>query len=91
MKTERQRSQLGELDPKSYVLYRVICCALEDLQQEILADSAITSALSPLASAMQDRRLLVEWLRDLGFPPASAYNDCGITTDVEDVLMRGSV
>ncbi|CAK6697840.1 MULTISPECIES: hypothetical protein [unclassified Synechococcus] len=40
---------------------------------------------------MQDRRLLVEWLRELGFPPASAYNDCGITKAVEDVLMRGSL
>ncbi|MCT0219032.1 hypothetical protein KQ304_08480 [Synechococcus sp. CS-1329] len=88
--TERRRSQLNELNPRSYVLYRVICGALEDLQQEILAGSAITSDLSPLASAMQDRRLLVEWLRDLGFPPASTYNDCGITAEVEDVLMLGS-
>ena len=91
MTTERRRSQLRELDARSYALYRVICVALEDLQREILASSAITSDLSPLASAMQDRRLLVEWLRELGFPLASAYNDCGITKAVEDVLMRGSL
>lgn len=91
MTVERRRSKLQELDAKSYALYRVICGALEDLQQEILAGSGITSDLSPLASAMRDRRLLVEWLRELRFPPASAYNDCGITKAVEDVLMQGAI
>lgn len=91
MTAERRRSQLHELDAKSYALYRVICGALEDLQQEILAGSTTTFDLVPLAAAMQDRRLLVEWLRDLGFPPASAYNDCGITKAVEELLIQGAL
>jgi hypothetical protein len=91
MTAERRRSQLYELDAKSYALYRVICDALEDLQREILAGTANTFDLTSLAAAMQDRRLLVEWLRELGFPPASAYNDCGITKDVEDLLIHGAI
>ncbi len=91
MTRSRGRKQLRDLDDMDYVLYRVICGALEDLQAEILQDSAITSELSILASAMHDRLLLVKWLRELGFPPASAYNDCGITMDMEDILMQGAI
>ncbi len=88
---ERRRRSLSELNIKDYSLYRVICAGLEDLQQEIVRHGAVTVDMTALAIAMQDRRLLVKWLRELRFPPASLYNDCGITEAVEDLLIRGSI
>jgi hypothetical protein len=88
---DRRRYNLLELGPKDYSLYRVICMELESLQREILIEGMVGTDLDVLATAMQDRRLLVEWLRELQFPPASRYNDCGITESVEDELLRESV
>ena len=83
-----RRYSLRELSPKDYSLYRVICMELESLQREILIEGMVGTDLVALATAMQDRRLLVEWLRELQYPPASRYNDCGITEEVEDELLR---
>jgi len=73
-----------------YSLYRVICNELENLQQEIAIEARLGVDLLALASAMEDRRLLVLWLRDLHFPPASLYNDCGINEEVEERLLAES-
>lgn len=86
-----RRYSLLELSSKDYTLYRVICMELESLQREILIEGLVGTDLVSLSTAMQDRRLLVEWLRELQFPPASRYNDCGITEAVEDELLRESV
>jgi len=85
----RRRSSLRDLSSKDYSLFRVICMELESLQLEIKIESTLGTDLAALTTAMQDRRLLVEWLRDLRFPPASIYNDCGITEAVEDKLLQG--
>lgn len=84
----RRRYSLSDLSPKDYSLYRLICIELESLQHEIAIEASLGSDLPALTTAMQDRRLLVEWLRDLLFPPASLYNDCGITEAVEELLLR---
>jgi hypothetical protein len=83
-----RRYTLRELSTRDYCLYRVICLELEHLQHEINIEGKIGLDLSALSTAIQDRRLLVEWLRELRFPPASLYNDCGITEAVEDLLLR---
>jgi hypothetical protein len=83
-----RRYSLRELSPKDYCLYRVICMELENLEQEIQIEGKIGLDLQALSTAIQDRRLLVEWLRELLLPPASVYNDCGITEAVEDLLLR---
>jgi hypothetical protein len=88
MPGERRRYSLLELTASDYTLYRVICMELESLQREILIEGMVGTDLAALATAMQDRRLLVEWLRELRFPPASRYNDCGITEAVEEELLR---
>lgn len=84
----RRRYSLRDLSPKDYSLYRVICVELESLENEIAIEAGLGTDLPALSTAMQDRRLLVEWLRDLLFPPASTYNDCGITEEVEERLLR---
>jgi hypothetical protein len=61
---------------------------LENLEQEIQIEGKIGLDLQALSTAFQDRRLLVEWLRELLLPPASVYNDCGITEAVEELLLR---
>ena len=84
----RRRYSISDLGSKDYTLYRVICMELESLEQEIQVEGTLGTDLAALTTAMQDRRLLVEWLRDLRFPPASIYNDCGITEAVEDKLLQ---
>jgi hypothetical protein len=83
-----RRYSLRELSPKDYSLYRVICMELESLGHEIQIEGTLGTDLTALSTAMQDRRLLVEWLRQLMFPPAALYNDCGITEEVEELLLR---
>lgn len=83
-----RRTSLRELSTRDFCLYRVICLELEHLQHEIKIEGKIGLDLSSLSTAIQDRRLLVEWLRELSFPPASLYNDCGITEAVEELLLR---
>ena len=83
-----RRYSLRDLSARDYCLYRVICMELENLEQEIQIEGKIGLDLPALSTAFQDRRLLVEWLRELLLPPASLYNDCGITEAVEDLLLR---
>ena len=85
-----RRTNLRDLSTRDYCLYRVICMELENLEHEIKIEGKIGLDLSSLSTAIQDRRLLVEWLRELRFPPASLYNDCGITEAVEELLLRES-
>ena len=87
----RRRYSLRDLSSKDYCLFRVICMELESLEHEIKIERILGTDLVALTTAMQDRRLLVEWLRDLRFPPASIYNDCGITEAVEDLLLEDMV
>lgn len=86
MASPRRRS-VRDLTAKDYSLYRVICDELEDLQQEIQIEGHRGVDLSALAAAMEDRRFLVAWLRELGLPPASLYNDCGINEAEEERLL----
>jgi hypothetical protein len=83
-----RRTSLRDLSTRDFCLYRVICMELENLQHEIQIEGKIGLDLSALSTAIQDRRLLVEWLRELLFPPASLYNDCGITEAVEQLLLH---
>ena len=83
-----RRYTLRDLSTRDYCLYRVICMELENLEHEIQIEGKIGLDLPALSTAIQDRRLLVEWLRELLFPPASLYNDCGITEAVEELLLR---
>ena len=85
-----RRYRLLDLSIKEYTLYRVICMELDRLHQEIDAEGASARDLPALASAMEDRRLLVEWLRDLRLPPASLYIDSGPTEETEDLLLRSA-
>ena len=61
---------------------------LENLEQEIQIEGKIGLDLPALSTAFQDRRLLVEWVRELLFPPASLYNDGGINEEVEELILR---
>ena len=90
MSAPRRRS-LRELSVREFTLYRVICSELEDLQGEIMATASAGRDLAELAIAMQDRRLLVQWLRDLRFPPASLYADSCPNEAMEDRLLREAV
>jgi len=83
-----RRYTLRDLSSRDFCLYRVICMELDNLEQEIKSEGEVGLDLQALSTAIQDRRLLVEWLRELHFPPASLYNDCGITEAVEELLLR---
>ena len=89
MPSER-RYNIRELTAKEYCLYRVICGELYDLQREINCEESLGRDLVSLSTAMEDRRLLVEWLRELRLPPASLYCDCNLTEAVEDELLKDS-
>lgn len=83
-----RRTSVLQLGAKDYSLYRVICNELEDLQQQIAWEGRLGVDLVSLAVAMEDRRFLVGWLRELGLPPASLYNDCGLNEAEEERLLR---
>ncbi|MFZ9974934.1 MAG: hypothetical protein ACO3FK_11725 [Vulcanococcus sp.] len=82
-----RRRHLAELSLRDFCLYRAICLELDDLQESIQLDGLLGRDFLALSVAMRDRRLLVEWLRDLRFPPSSIYSEHGISEEVEEQLL----
>ncbi|MEN9768361.1 MAG: hypothetical protein RLZZ32_2321 [Cyanobacteriota bacterium] len=82
-----RRRRLSELSLRDFCLYRAICLELDDLQETIQFDGLLGRDFLALSVAMRDRRLLVEWLRDLRYPPSSFYSDHGISEEVEEQLL----
>ena len=82
-----RRQRLAALSLRDYSLYRAICIELEDLQETIQLEGLLGRDFLALSVAMRDRRLLVEWLRDLRFPPSSQYTDGGISEEGEEELL----
>jgi hypothetical protein len=82
-----RRQRLSELSLRDFCLYRAICIELEDLQDTIQLEGLLGRDFLALSVAMRDRRLLVEWLRDLRFPPSSQYTDGGISEEAEEELL----
>ena len=82
-----RRRHLAELSLRDFCLYRAICIELDDLQESIQLDGLLGRDFLALSVAMRDRRLLVEWLRDLRFPPSSIYSEHGISEEVEEQLL----
>jgi len=86
-----RRQRLGDLNLRDFCLYRAICLELEALDETIQLQGLLGRDFLELSVAMRDRRLLVEWLRDLSFPPSSDYSDSGITPELEGQLLAHSV
>ena len=82
-----RRRHLAELSLRDFCLYRAICIELDDLQESIQLDGLLGRDFLALSVAMRDRRLLVEWLRDLRYPPSSFYSEHGISEEVEEQLL----
>jgi hypothetical protein len=85
---ETYRKTIVQLTDREYALYRAISVELEDLQRSIRREDYGGLDVAELAVAMRDRRFLIEWLRELRLPPASDFNDCGLTVDVEDQILK---
>ncbi|UPM51211.1 MULTISPECIES: hypothetical protein [unclassified Synechococcus] len=86
----QHRSKISELTLRDYALYRAICSELEALEDTIQVAGEIGRDFLELAVAMRDRRLLIEWLRELNLPPSSEYTYGGITPDLEEQLLSQS-
>ena len=82
-----RRQRLADLSLRDFCLYRAICIELEDLQDTIQLEGLLGRDFHVLSVAMRDRRLLVEWLRDLLLPPSSQYTDGGISVAAEEGLL----
>jgi hypothetical protein len=85
---ETYRKTIVQLTDREYALYRAIAVELEDLQRSIRREDYGGLDVEELAVAMRDRRFLVEWLRELRLPPASDFNDCGLTDEVEIQILK---
>ena len=85
---ETYRKTIAQLTDREYALYRAIAVELEDLQRSIRREDYGGLDVAELAVAMRDRRFLVEWLRELRLPPASDFNDCGLTAEVEIQILK---
>jgi hypothetical protein len=85
---ETYRKTIVQLTDREYALYRAISVELEDLQRSIRREDYGGLDVAELAVAMRDRRFLVEWLRELRLPPASYFNDCGLTVVVEEQILK---
>jgi len=84
---ETYRKTIIHLTDREYALYRAICVELDDLQRTIRREDYDGLDVTELTVAMRDRRFLVEWLRELRLPPASNFNDCGLTVEMEDLIL----
>ena len=84
---ETHRKTIIHLTDREYALYRAICVELDDLQRSIRREDYDGLDVTELAVAMRDRRFLVEWLRELRLPPASNFNDCGVTVEMEELIL----
>jgi hypothetical protein len=84
------RLSFRDLPPSLAPLYRAIANEIQDLCQSIAEDAVRGVDFEAIAAAMEDRRHLIAWLRRLGLPPASMANDCGVTPELEELLMAGS-
>jgi hypothetical protein len=82
------RKMIIQLTDREYALYRAICVELDDLQRSIRREDYGGLDVSTLAVEMRDCRFLVEWLRELSLPPASDFNDCGLTVEIENLILR---
>lgn len=82
------RKRIQDLSAREFCLYRAICLELDELAEEIDLEALTDRDLLALAAAMRDRRLLVEWLRDLHLPPSSLYCHRGISEPMEELLLR---
>ncbi|WP_461556838.1 hypothetical protein [Synechococcus sp.] len=84
---ETYRKTIIQLSDREYALYRAICVELDDLQRSIRREDAGGLDVSRMAVEMRDRRFLVEWLRELRLPPASDFDDCGLTVEIENLIL----
>lgn len=82
------RKTIAQLSDREYALYRAISVELDDLQRTIRRENYGGLDVEELAVAMRDRRFLVEWLQELRLPPASDFNDCGLTAEVEEQILQ---
>ncbi len=81
------RKLIQDLTARDFCLYRAICLELDELAEEIDLEGLAGGDFLSLATAMRDRRLLVEWLRDLHLPPSSKYGRRGISEVMEERLL----
>lgn len=84
------RKLIQDLTVREYCLYRAICLELDGLAEEIDLEGRSGGDFLSLATAMRDRRFLVEWLREFHFPPSCHYGTSGITEEQEDLLLAGA-
>ncbi len=81
------RKLIQDLTARDFCLYRAICLELDELAEEIDLEGLAGGDFLSLSTAMRDRRLLVEWLRDLHLPPSANYGRRGITEVMEERLL----
>ena len=82
------RKRIQELTAREFCLYRAICLELDELAEEIEGQGDQLHDVLTLATAMRDRRLLVQWLRELQLPPSAMYGRHGLSETMEDRLLR---
>jgi hypothetical protein len=87
MTTSPTRLSFRDLPPSLAPLYRAIANEIQDLCHSITEDAGRGVDFEAISAAMADRRHLIHWLRRLGLPPASMANDCGVTQELEEVLL----
>lgn len=82
------RQRIQDLTARDFCLYRAICHELDALAEEIDLEALPYGDFMALSAAMRDRRLLVEWLRDLDLPASALYGHRGISEAMEEQLLR---
>lgn len=88
MRSTHRRPGTLDLAPHQLALFRAIASELESVNDSISEEAQAQRVdLQALAAAMADRRHLIGWLHRLNLPPASEANDCGLTPEVEQLLL----
>lgn len=80
------RKQLEDLTDSEGVIFRALCCELESIAATIQEESSCPMPdFAAIATAQQDRRLVIEWLRRLNLPAAAIY--CDGPTEAEEIRL----
>jgi hypothetical protein len=85
------RKRLEDLTESENLIFRALCSELDNIAGTIQEESSCPMPdFAAIATAQQDRRLVIEWLRRLNLPAAAVYCDGPTEAEEAHLLQEAS-